>query len=212
MLFCLVLEALWHKFCTGVPWKLLYADDLVLIAETQEERNVSKSSRHGRRERVKASLGPSTADQWRVSARLCSMVRLAIFHHNDRTMIRWIWGTKDRIETSSFSLFRKHCGLFVSRLAKLFNITQIRHGGGLRSRSASCLCWISWVHQSNAARKTQIHNNFYRRRTLSSHFRLSPFWTYTPPSILTYFFHQRQVVSSCILSYPFLWQPYGPCG
>ena len=36
-LFILVLESLWHKFGTGVPWELLYADDLVLNADTQEE-------------------------------------------------------------------------------------------------------------------------------------------------------------------------------
>ena len=36
LLFILVLEALSHKFCTGVPWELLYADDLVFIADTQE--------------------------------------------------------------------------------------------------------------------------------------------------------------------------------
>ena len=37
LLFILVLEALSREFRTGVPWELLYADDLVLIAESQEE-------------------------------------------------------------------------------------------------------------------------------------------------------------------------------
>ena len=37
LLFILVLEALSHEFHTGVPWELLYIDDLVLIADTQEE-------------------------------------------------------------------------------------------------------------------------------------------------------------------------------
>ena len=32
LLFILVLEALSHEFRTGVPWELLYADDLVVIA------------------------------------------------------------------------------------------------------------------------------------------------------------------------------------
>ena len=36
LLFILVLEAS-RKFRTGVPWELLYADDLVLITDTQEE-------------------------------------------------------------------------------------------------------------------------------------------------------------------------------
>ena len=34
LLFIIVLEALSHEFRTGCPWKLLYAGDLVIIAET----------------------------------------------------------------------------------------------------------------------------------------------------------------------------------
>ena len=37
LLFILVLEALSREFRTGVPWELLYADDLVVIAESLEE-------------------------------------------------------------------------------------------------------------------------------------------------------------------------------
>ena len=37
LLFILVLEAPSHEFHTGVPRELLYADDLVLIADSQEE-------------------------------------------------------------------------------------------------------------------------------------------------------------------------------
>ena len=37
LLFILVLEALSHEFCTGVPWELLYADDLAIIGDTLEE-------------------------------------------------------------------------------------------------------------------------------------------------------------------------------
>ena len=37
LLIILVLETLLRKFHTGVPWELLYADDLVLIADIQEE-------------------------------------------------------------------------------------------------------------------------------------------------------------------------------
>ena len=44
--FILVLKALSCKFRTGVAWKLLYADDLVLSVDTQ--KSVSPSSRHGR--------------------------------------------------------------------------------------------------------------------------------------------------------------------
>ena len=37
LLFVMVLEALSREFRTGCPWELLYADDLVLIAESMEE-------------------------------------------------------------------------------------------------------------------------------------------------------------------------------
>ena len=37
LLFIIVLEALSRDFRTGVPWELLYADDLALIAESLEE-------------------------------------------------------------------------------------------------------------------------------------------------------------------------------
>ena len=33
VLFIIVLEALSHKFCVGSPWEMLYADDLVILAE-----------------------------------------------------------------------------------------------------------------------------------------------------------------------------------
>ena len=36
LLFIIVLEALSHEFCCGVPWEDLYADDLVIIAESLE--------------------------------------------------------------------------------------------------------------------------------------------------------------------------------
>ena len=36
LLFVIVLEALSCEFCTGTPWELLYADDLVISAETEE--------------------------------------------------------------------------------------------------------------------------------------------------------------------------------
>ncbi|XP_053405146.1 uncharacterized protein LOC128558896 [Mercenaria mercenaria] len=37
LLFILVLEALSREFCTGVPWELLYADDLAVTADSLEE-------------------------------------------------------------------------------------------------------------------------------------------------------------------------------
>ena len=37
LLFILVLEALSRQFCTGVPWELLYADNLAVMADSLEE-------------------------------------------------------------------------------------------------------------------------------------------------------------------------------
>ena len=37
LLFILVLEALSREFRTGAPWELLYADDLVIIADSLEQ-------------------------------------------------------------------------------------------------------------------------------------------------------------------------------
>lgn len=37
LLFIIVMEALSRSFRTGCPWELLYADDLVIIAESKEE-------------------------------------------------------------------------------------------------------------------------------------------------------------------------------
>ena len=37
LLFIIVMEALSQEFRVGCPWELLYADDLVIIAETLEE-------------------------------------------------------------------------------------------------------------------------------------------------------------------------------
>lgn len=37
LLFLLALEALSRKFRTGVPWELLYVNDLVLIVDTLDE-------------------------------------------------------------------------------------------------------------------------------------------------------------------------------
>ena len=37
LLFIIVLEALSQEFCSGIPWEDLYADDLVIIAESLEE-------------------------------------------------------------------------------------------------------------------------------------------------------------------------------
>ena len=37
LLFIIVLEVLSQEFRTGCPWELFYADDLVIIADSEEE-------------------------------------------------------------------------------------------------------------------------------------------------------------------------------
>ena len=37
LLFVIVMEALSREFRVALPWELLYADDLVVIAETEED-------------------------------------------------------------------------------------------------------------------------------------------------------------------------------
>jgi len=37
LLFVMVMEALSREFRVALPWELLYADDLVVIAETEED-------------------------------------------------------------------------------------------------------------------------------------------------------------------------------
>jgi len=37
LVFVMVMEALSREFRVALPWELLYADDLVVIAETEED-------------------------------------------------------------------------------------------------------------------------------------------------------------------------------
>jgi len=51
LLFVIVIEAISREFRVALPWKLLYADDLVVIAET-EEYEVEGSRSRGRPKRT----------------------------------------------------------------------------------------------------------------------------------------------------------------
>ena len=64
LLFITVLEALSPEFCSGVPWEDLYADDLVIIAESLKECVRAWTSC-----RVQASFhAPSVALEWTATA------------------------------------------------------------------------------------------------------------------------------------------------
>ena len=47
MLFIIVLETLSNKFRIGLPWELFYADDLALLAESEEKPLVMKQWKDG---------------------------------------------------------------------------------------------------------------------------------------------------------------------
>ena len=44
LLFIIFLEALSREFCTGCPWELFYADDLVIISESIDDLTARVSS------------------------------------------------------------------------------------------------------------------------------------------------------------------------
>ena len=46
-LFIIVLEALSKKFRIGLPWELVYVDDLVLVAESEEKLLQAMERRYG---------------------------------------------------------------------------------------------------------------------------------------------------------------------
>ena len=58
-LFIIVMEALSHEFRTGCPWELLYANDLVIVAESLGELKVrSKNWKDGLEEKgLKVKVG-----------------------------------------------------------------------------------------------------------------------------------------------------------
>jgi len=37
LLFLIIMEAIFREFRVAIPWELLYADDLVVIAETEDD-------------------------------------------------------------------------------------------------------------------------------------------------------------------------------
>ena len=57
LLFIIVLEALSTEFRTGVPWELLYADDLVLIAESEDKLKLSVWKKGFEEKGLKVNVG-----------------------------------------------------------------------------------------------------------------------------------------------------------
>ena len=72
LLFIIVLEALSREFHSGVPWEDLYADDLVIIAESLEEcvrrLLIWKEAMEKKGLRVNAGHAPSVALEWAATA------------------------------------------------------------------------------------------------------------------------------------------------
>ena len=98
LLFIIVLEALSREFSSGVPWEDLYADDLVIIAESLEEcvrrlltwkeamekkglkSKCRKDKDHDRRYRT----GPPTEFRW------VSMWRLSHWSGQQQHLLQWL--------------------------------------------------------------------------------------------------------------------------
>ena len=74
LLFIIELEALSREFCTGTPWELLYADDLVINAETEDElrmklikwkTNLETKGLRVNTKKPRSWLAGSTSKRWR---------------------------------------------------------------------------------------------------------------------------------------------------
>ena len=58
LLFTIVMEAVTHNVREGLPWEMLYADDLVLVGKCQEElKELARSSMVNSWSRIDISFG-----------------------------------------------------------------------------------------------------------------------------------------------------------
>ena len=64
LLFIIVLEALSHEFHPGIPWEDLYADDLVIIAESLEEEECVRRFLAGLSGSVGSAVRLETRRSW----------------------------------------------------------------------------------------------------------------------------------------------------
>ena len=166
LLFIIVLEALSHEFRTGSQWELLYADDLVIMAETIEELsqkldawkvnlekkglrvNMKKTNRYinimTRGKIFNVCVGSVLlygSECW--AMRKKDKARL---ERNDRAMLRWICGVKISDRVSVDSLYQR---LEIAPLTTLLRSRRLRWFGYV-SRSDS---WINQCRNLDATGK-----------------------------------------------------------
>ena len=70
LLFVIVMEAISREFRVGLPWEQLYADDLAVIAETEEEliKRLNEWKDNVERKGMRVSMKKNEGyDKWRTS-------------------------------------------------------------------------------------------------------------------------------------------------
>ena len=81
LLFVIVMEAISRKFRVALPWELLYVDDLVVIAETEEDLikrlNEWKNNVENRGMRVNMNKNQDY-DKWRTSEAVAEGCNMAV--------------------------------------------------------------------------------------------------------------------------------------
>ena len=125
LLFIIVLEALSREFRTGCPWELLYADDLMISAES-----------------CVRSVMLHAAETWAMKVDTLNRLR-----RNDRAMIRWIrWicNVRAKDEVSSDSLLTK---LGIQDLDVVLRTSRMRWFGHVERSTG----WIAEVRKLNVA-------------------------------------------------------------
>jgi len=81
LLFVIVMEAIYREFRVALPWELLYADDLILIAETEEDLikrlNEWKNNLENRGMRV--NMNKTKVDKQRTSEASAEGCKMAVW-------------------------------------------------------------------------------------------------------------------------------------
>ena len=69
LLFVIVVEAISREFRVALPWKLLYADDLAVVAETEEEliKRLNEWKDNVESKGMRDNMNKTKVDKWRTS-------------------------------------------------------------------------------------------------------------------------------------------------
>ncbi|MCP3657197.1 MAG: hypothetical protein GY766_20280 [Herbaspirillum sp.] len=134
LLFIIVLQAITEEFKTGCPWELLYADDLVLIAETHKEleRKFQLWKQNLESRGLKVNLAKSKVLVSRKEDRTtlpsgkwpCSICRMGVGRNSIRCTLCKLWT-------------HKRCSGITGRLSEEVNFVCSRCSGVVSSRIPS---------------------------------------------------------------------------